>query len=111
VGSAGPAAAGGQAVTVLFDRNSCFFIGWLARRGDVRPFFAGGHALGAAFNQLVRIIYFKSVLRWEPAFAFWFSTRTRVLRYLYLPQSALPRVKSWKKTTHMHATSRTQCTQ
>ncbi len=71
--------------------------------GDVCPFFAGGHAaaaLGAAFNQMVHsraqlllldfffggdnTIYFKSVLRWEPANATGFSLRTRVPRYHYL---------------------------
>ena len=39
-----------------------------------RSFFFGGD----------NIIYFKSVLRWKPAFAFGFATRTRVLRYHYL---------------------------
>ncbi len=37
--------------TILFFQ----FFYWMAgASGDVYPFFAGGHALGAAFNQLVR---------------------------------------------------------
>ena len=46
---------------------------------------------------LDNVIYFKSVLRWEPAFAFGFSSRTCVLRYLYLPQSALHKRRTGRK--------------
>ncbi len=46
-----------QKLTKIFDLRTYLyaFFDWMAgASGDVCPFFAVGHALGAAFNQLVR---------------------------------------------------------
>ena len=50
-------------------------------------------------------IYFKSVLLWEPAFAFGFATRTRVLvlRYLYLQ---VPQLKARMLVDYVHCSQK-----